>query len=264
MESPPRLAQAIASYLKGLPSEEQAFAQQELGRLLRWFGSDSTLADLSPQEIATFAQDFAGNGDERKGKTIKNFLAYLKRQGLTQENLGKYFRIPRTSRRAKQTANAETKSPIPLTAEGIERVQKELESLRREQVALSEEVHRAAADKDVRENAPLEAARERLGWVVSRIQELEALLSQAQVMEARSASPERRKVSLGATVSLQDVATGREYSYTLVSPQESSPLAGRISTESPVGKALLDHYEGDEIEVQAPKGITRYRILRVT
>ncbi|MFN3973999.1 MAG: GreA/GreB family elongation factor [Dehalococcoidia bacterium] len=265
MDSPPLLVQAIADYLQGLPQGEQTPAQQELRRLLRWLGSDSTVADLTPQVVANFTQqEFPGNGDEHKGKALKDFLSYLKRKGLTSENLGKYVRTPRSTRRPKQTVNNEAQAPVHLTAEGLQRIQGELDALRQEQLALAEEVRRAAADKDVRENAPLEAARERLGWVSSRIRELEALLHQAQVMETPSVSQARRKVCQGCTVVLLDRASGREVSYALVDPRESSPLAGRISVDSPVGKALLDHYEGDEVEVRAPRGVVRYYILKVT
>lgn len=265
MDSPGLLAQVIADYLQGLPPEEKPLAQQELRRLLRWLGSDSTIADLTPQVVANFAQqEFPGNGDERKGKAIKDFLSYLKRKGLTSENLGKYFRVPRPTRRSKPIANNEVEALAHITPQGLQRIQEELNALRQEQVALAEEVRRAAADKDVRENAPLEAARERLGRVSSRIQELEALLRKARVVEAPSASQERRKVALGCTVVLRDEANGREVSYTLVDPRESSPLTGRIAIDSPVGKALLDHYEGDEVEVRVPRGITHYRILKVT
>ncbi|MCS7206783.1 MAG: transcription elongation factor GreA [Dehalococcoidia bacterium] len=265
MQPQPRLAQVIAQYLRSLPPEEQSFAQQELGRLLRWFGSDSTLAALSPQELANFAQGFAPNDDERRGKAIKDFLAYLKRQGLTTDNLGKHFRLPRPSRRVRPVPAPESAAPpVQLTAEGMQRIQAELDTLHKERVALAEEVRRAAADKDVRENAPLAAARERLAWVVSRIQELEGVLRQAQVMAVATATQERRKIAPGCTVALRDMDTGKEVTYTLVDPRESSAWAGRISIESPVGKALLDHYEGDEVEVRVPKGITRYRILRVS
>ncbi|GBD10716.1 Transcription elongation factor GreA [bacterium HR23] len=264
MEPQLRLAQVVAQYLQSLPPAEQAHAQQELGRLLRWFGSESTLRDLTPQEVADFAQGLMANGDERRGQTLKDFLAYLKRKGLTEENLGKYIRLARSTRKARPVANTVSPASVYLTAEGVQRLQEELETLRRERITLAEEIRRAAADKDVRENAPLEAARERLGWVASRIQELETLLQSAQVMATPQVPQERRKVTPGCTVVLREEATGKEFSYLLVDPRESNPLAGRISIESPVGKALLEHYEGDEVEVRIPKGTTRYRILHIT
>jgi transcription elongation factor GreA len=264
MEPHLRLAHLITQYLQTLPPEHQALAQPPLARLLRWFGRDTPLGALTPQEVVTFAQTLAENGDERTGQEIKAFLTYLKRRGLTEENLGKYIRTARGGRASPKASPEAVPTPVALTPEGLARLRAEAEELQRERVALAEEVRRAAADKDVRENAPLQAARERLAWVNSRLQEIEALLHTARVMDAAPTQGERRKVVPGCTVHLLDVATGREHTYTLVDPRESNPSAGRISTESPVGRVLLERCEGEEVEVRVPRGVVRYRILRVT
>ncbi len=72
------------------------------------------------------------------------------------------------------------------------------------------------------------------------------------------------KVSLGSTVTLLELGSGDEVTYSIVHPREASPLKGRISTESAVGRAILGHVAGDEVDAQAPIGTVRYRILKVS
>ena len=157
----------------------------------------------------------------------------------------------------------DVKKAVELTPEGHERLTEELEKLKGERVPLAMQIRRAAADKDVRENAPLEAAREQLGLVESRIATIEETLKDAVVISAGAKSG-GLKVKLGARVSMKDLDTGRESSYMVVSPSEANPLEGKISDASPLGKAFIGRSEGQEMEVQTPRGKTRLRILSIT
>ena len=121
-------------------------------------------------------------------------------------------------------------------------------------------MRRAAADKDFSENAPLDAAREQRGYLEGRIMELEGVLAAAVVMDETRAGT--HKIGIGDEVVLQDLATGEEVRYSLVSPREVDPAAGKISSESPIGKAAIGRQAGDEVEVMVPAGKLRYRIVR--
>ena len=150
---------------------------------------------------------------------------------------------------------------IPLTAQGYAELQAELETLKSQRPHISEEIYRAAADKDFRENAPLEAAREAQGQLEGRIRGLESILGIATVSEKEIA--DIHQLALGNTVVLQDLITNEELCYKLVSPSEVNLAKGKISTASPTGKALLGQKEGEIIEVVAPAGVWRYRIARI-
>ena len=126
-----------------------------------------------------------------------------------------------------------------------------------------QEIQRAAADKDVRENAPLEAAREQLGLVESRIRQIEETLRGAVVVEPSNRAP-GQKVAVGSKVALKDLDSGREAKYMVVSASEANPLEGKISDVSPVGKALLTAIPGQHVEVETPRGKQRFRVLAVS
>ena len=122
-------------------------------------------------------------------------------------------------------------------------------------------MRRAAADKDFRENAPLEAAREEHGRIEGRIRELEGTLKSADVIdEKEKVTP---KVSIGDSIILRDLASGEELSYMLVSPREVDPTKGRISNLSPIGKAVIGQSQGRVIEVTVPAGKLRYQIKQI-
>ena len=149
-----------------------------------------------------------------------------------------------------------------VTHEGHIELVSEVESLKAQRAPIAVQIARAAADKDVRENAPLEAAREQLGLVESRIRQIEEALRRAVIID-----PSKRggkAVELGAKVRVKDVKSGRETLYTLVSATEAKPLEGKISNVSPVGRALLRRIAGQEVEVDAPGGKLRYRIMKVS
>jgi len=122
-------------------------------------------------------------------------------------------------------------------------------------------MRRAAADKDFRENAPLEAAREEHGQLVGRISELEGILKSATMIDEKQVIT--LKASIGDSVLLCDVASGEEMRYMIVSPREADPTKDRISSASPIGKAVLGRRRGEIMEVVAPAGNLRYQIKQI-
>ena len=106
------------------------------------------------------------------------------------------------------------------------------------------------------------AAKNHQAEVEARIRQLQAVLARAQIIDA-SSTPKTGRIALGAKVVLHDVEHDEDLEYTLVSPNEANPRAGRISVASPVGRALLDRGQGDEVEVEAPGGTIKYRVSKV-
>jgi transcription elongation factor GreA len=146
-----------------------------------------------------------------------------------------------------------------LTEEGRTRLLAELEYLRAvKRHEIARDIHEAKEAGDITDNAAFEAAKNEQALIEGRIMMLEKLLSRAQQIPTRADGV----ISLGSRIHLRN-SDGREYHYTLVGAFEANPSAGRISNESPVGKALLDHKAGDTVIVATPSGSKTYTILAV-
>ncbi|MCX7661211.1 MAG: transcription elongation factor GreA [Candidatus Omnitrophica bacterium] len=152
---------------------------------------------------------------------------------------------------------------IYLTKEGYKKLLEELNYLktvkRRE---ISKAIEEARAHGDISENAEYESAKEAQALNEKRIAELEAKLSQAQIIEDENLPKDQ--VVIGSTVKLKNLDTEEEIEYTLVSELEADFEQRKISVNSPVGRKLLGHKEGEIVEVQVPVGILRYKILKIS
>jgi transcription elongation factor GreA len=152
---------------------------------------------------------------------------------------------------------------IYLTREGYEKLSKELEYLKnvkRKEIAKALEHARQLGD--LRENSEYSAAKESFSFNEKRIQELEARLSRAEIIENLETCQET--VRIGCKVKILDLSTNAEETYSLVGPDEANPSDGFISISSPVGKALLGHKENDTIEISIPAGILKYKIVKIS
>jgi transcription elongation factor GreA len=258
---------AVAVYVASLRTKEsQSKAHQHLMRFVQWCGPERLIGTINPSEIGEFGEravgSSAGSHAVERLQGTRKFLAFAKKKGLTEQNLAQHLRIRKGKHRSLRNVDAKENKAIELTRDGHRELAEELEKLYTERENKAIDIRHAAADKDVRENAPLEAARELQGQIVSRIAQIENTLKLAVVIE-----PGRKRgksVTLGARVLLKDLDTGRESRYTVVSALEAKPLEGRISDVSPVGKALMGRAAEQEIRVEAPRGQLKYRIVRVS
>jgi transcription elongation factor GreA len=151
-------------------------------------------------------------------------------------------------------------SAVYVTPEGLKKLEDELEHLRtvkRQEVA--QRLHEAMEDGELIENAEYEAAKNEQAFVEGRILELEHMLAQAQVIEPGKSTG---VVGIGSTVVIQEDSKPAE-TYTIVGAAEANPREGLISNESPLGQALLDHKVGDDVDVRAPAGTLRFRIVKI-
>ncbi|MFT3806475.1 transcription elongation factor GreA [Arenimonas sp.] len=151
----------------------------------------------------------------------------------------------------------------PLTVSGAQRLREELDNLRSvKRPAVINAIAEARAHGDLKENAEYHAAREQQGFIEGRIQELEFVLSHAQLIDVATLNAGSRVV-FGATVDLADADSGDEVSYQIVGDLESDIKLGRISISSPIARALIGKHEGDSITIEAPGGNRDYDIIAV-
>lgn len=149
--------------------------------------------------------------------------------------------------------------PVLLTKDGIGKLERELDELRTVRRAeVAERIKYAKDFGDISENAEYEDAKNEQGMVEGRILVLENMLRNAVVIQEASGAG---VIGLGSSVEVQD-EFGKQ-TFTIVGPAEVDVAAGRISLESPVGKALLEHKVGDEVQVQSPGGSRKVRIVGV-
>jgi transcription elongation factor GreA len=148
-----------------------------------------------------------------------------------------------------------------LTPEGKAKLEAELEELKTTgRQELAERLKQAISMGDLSENADYHKAKEDQGFMEGRIQEIEAILSNSKVIETKSKYDE---VTLGARVTIKEADYAPE-TYHLVGSNEANPREGRISHESPIGKALIGHKSGDTVEANLPNGGTiRLEILKI-
>jgi len=152
------------------------------------------------------------------------------------------------------------KEPTYLTTDGAARLQAELKELTgpgREELAAR--LRSAIQMGDLSENADYHKAKEDQGFLEGRIQELEYLVRNAVVIEK---SANQDIVSVGSHVTIQEADELAE-TYHMVGPKEADPRNGRISHESPIGRALVDRRVGDEVEVETPAGKIKFKILKI-
>jgi len=149
---------------------------------------------------------------------------------------------------------------LPMLAEGYERLIAELKALREERPKIVDAIEEARAHGDLSENAEYHAAKERQGQVEASIADLEDRVSRAQIVDPTTLSGD--KVIFGATVTLLD-DDEKPVRYQIVGPYEADARVGRISYNSPLGKALIGRRAEDEIEVSVPAGDRFYVVEKI-
>ncbi len=149
---------------------------------------------------------------------------------------------------------------LPMLAEGYERLIAELKALREERPRIVDAIEEARAHGDLSENAEYHAAKERQGQVEASIADLEDRVSRAQIIDPTTLSGD--KIIFGATVSLLD-DDDKPVRYQIVGPYEADAKLGRISYNSPLGRALIGRKVGEDIEVTVPSGDRCYGVEKI-
>ncbi|HZW04849.1 MAG TPA: transcription elongation factor GreA [Anaerolineaceae bacterium] len=148
-----------------------------------------------------------------------------------------------------------------LTREGYQKLQDELEFLRtQKRQEIAQRLHEAMEGGELIENAEYEAAKNEQAFVEGRIKELEILLATARIVED---TPGAGVIQVGSHVTIQEEGLDDEECYIIVGAAEANPSSGRISNESPLGRALMNKQAGDKVQVDAPAGSFTVHVLKV-
>jgi len=256
------LGEAFQHYVQSASRKLTNTTQQEIGRMVRWLGSERQVESITPSEVGIYSDEFAKRSSTDSGAKkvadIKKFLSFLRSSDLTQTNLASHLRMKK-SNVGKITKKLESTrvEEINLTETGYKDYEKRLKDFKSERPFLADEVRKAAADGDIRENAPLDAAREKIEMVNSKIFEIEAILKVANIIDNKATGD---KIVIGSKVIVKNHQSHNNSEYQLVEANEANPLIGKISSVSPVGSAILGRRRGDEVTVSTPKGEQIYTI----
>ncbi|MDD4873571.1 MAG: GreA/GreB family elongation factor [Dehalococcoidales bacterium] len=258
-----KICDAASCFVERTSVEDEGVYQQALSHLVRWFGKERIICEIMPPEIANYADRLLVSDAEylRKLEIVKAFLKHAKKEGWLKSNLEIHLKIKKSKAKANNGVKKDTIQRISLTREGYDKVKKELEELKKKRPQAIEEVTKAAADKDFRENAPLDAARERLSHLEGKILELQELLKKAEIIDEYSTDLE--KAGIGDSIILIDLQNKEQIEYTLVSSREFDPSKGKISGSSPLGKAILGKCSGETLEIIVPAGKLCYKIEKI-
>jgi transcription elongation factor GreA len=152
---------------------------------------------------------------------------------------------------------------VPITPDGFRKLQEDLNRLISiERPRVIKMIEHARSLGDLSENAEYETAKDRQGFIETRIQELKSKIARAEVIDPENL-PRKDRVMFGVRVRIEDIETGNAITYQLVGPDESEPERGLISVVSPLGRALLGKRVDEEARVQTPGGIREFLILEI-
>jgi transcription elongation factor GreA len=157
----------------------------------------------------------------------------------------------------------EDQKPVYLTEEGLEELKEELHRLRtKERPRIAEAIAEARDKGDLSENAEYDAAKEEQGKLEARIAKIEDTISRARLVDEENVDDS--KAYILSDVLVENLDTGAEQTYKLVSEQEADVSENKISVDSPIGKGLLGKEEGDEVEIDVPAGTVKLKIKEIS
>jgi len=259
------LSEAMSEYVTGVAVEHRPAVARELQRFGRWFGSDRPVRTVTKLDLERYQaqQEDNGSGNSTRLEPLKDFFTFARKRKLLDEAVATALRIKRRTTNitgTKMDLDRSEEPTLQLTRAGLEQLQTQLANLDNvERPAAERELQLAAADKDFRENAPYDAAKQHLAEIHRKMGEIKATIAAGHVVETTNAT----RVGIGSTVVVADLEEDEEITYTLVGPGEIDARKGKISIQSPVGRALDLRGVGDTVEVDVPAGVVRYRIVRI-
>lgn len=151
---------------------------------------------------------------------------------------------------------------VPITRQGYRDLMNELSRLKRvDRVQAMKAIEEARSHGDLTENAEYDAAKEKQAFIERKINDIESRLTHSEIIEIKNLSNDR--VVFGSVVFLENLDTGERVQYQLVGPDESNVKQGKISSNSPVGRALIGKKVNDEVSVRAPGGMRNFQVVRI-
>ena len=200
----------------------------------------------------------------KKLTVARDYLNYIHTEGFTEANLGNHIR----NKKGRRSGSVSLKSKVhegdlvEISKEYHDSLEKELNVKYKEREDVVVDINKAAADKDFRENAPLEAAREKQGLIESQIKTIEETLRKSVIFSTKKSNKKNKIAQIGSKVTLEK--ENKRTKINLVASPEADVNLSKISLESPLGKALLGKGENDHVTISAPAGEIKYKIVKVT
>jgi transcription elongation factor GreA len=156
-----------------------------------------------------------------------------------------------------------TMKRVPITRQGYGDLMSELTRLKRvDRVQVMKAIEEARSHGDLTENAEYDAAKEKQGLIEGKIRDIESRLTRSEIIDTKNLPSGR--VVFGSVVLLENLDTGEQVQYEIVGPDESDVKQGKISSSSPVGRALIGKKVDDEVSVRAPGGIRNFQVIRIS
>jgi len=252
---------AIRNYISAMKPEVRPIGAPVLQGFSRWFGAERSIKEIDPVQLERYQEQMANSGQDPANKLepLRHFLSDARAKKLIDVALASHVKIRRKTALERQPLGKPVEiEAIDMTRSGFEQLRTELTRLEADDLpAAIIEMSKAAADKDFRENAPYDAAKQHRAEIQRKIDEIKETLSRAAVVDEAGVD----RATVGNIVVVRDLDEDEEFTYTLVGPGERG--AGKISVQSPVGKALVDHAVGDVVAVTVPAGIHHYRVERI-
>jgi transcription elongation factor GreA len=257
------LGEALSQYVATLSAKGQQVGLHELNRFVSWCGRDREADDIMPSEVASFGEVVAKKGYSRERVApIKAFLTYLKKNGTTHLGLASHLRLPKMKKSQWASNDMGAAVSVELTPKGYANLQARRDTLLEDRITIIADIKRAMEDKDFRENAPLDAAKEKQSQTESSLRDVLNTLENAVIRQSGSTTSPAQ-VKRGHTVIIREMSSGKDKKYTLVDSSEADPSKGKISHTSPVGQALQGKSAGEEVQISVPLGTFNYRIEKI-
>ena len=200
----------------------------------------------------------------KKLTVARDYLNYIHTEGFTESNLGNHIRnkIGRRSGSVSLKSKVHEGDIVEISKEYHDSLEKELNVKYKERENVVVDINKAAADKDFRENAPLEAAREKQGLIESQIKTIEETLRKSVIINTKKSNKKNKIAQIGSKVTL--IKENKRTKINLVASPEADVNLSKISLESPLGKAIMGKGENDHVTVSAPAGEIKYTIIKIT
>lgn len=200
----------------------------------------------------------------KKLTVARDFLNYIHTEGFTEANLGNHIR----NKKGRRSGSIGMRSKVhegdiaEISQEYHNSLKKELNVKYKEREDVVVDINKAAADKDFRENAPLEAAREKQGLIESQIKTIEETLRTSVIINTKKSTKKSKFAQIGSKVTLEKES--KRTKINLVASPEADVNLSKISLNSPLGKAIFGKGENDLVTVLAPSGKIGYKIVKIT
>ena len=245
---------ALVGYLASLDGNKRHSHEAAVQNFARWYGRHRAVGAIRPRDVDGYCQTVVTG----QAAALRGFFSYAYKKRLTPRGLSSHVKVRKDPNDSSKAATTPSRV-VQVTREGLDSLKTELEALMAQRVIVTDQMRTAAADKDFRENAPLQAAREQKSMLEGKILEIEHTLANATIVDENGV---RDSIGIGDTVELTNLDTGTVLTYKLVDTRESSPANGRLSAASPIGKSIIGKVSGDECEFVAPAGTFKYMVQR--